>query len=118
MASTQWSTRRPQIVQEDTPSGNSLEKAGSGSVTAREPVLGALRKATSKQKGKRPEKRRKTGKHPMLPDVPLGILYVVSTRISPDGDDGTGDNLLGVVDILSRPPDGSTANFVGQQVLP
>ena len=54
----------------------------------------------------------------MLPDVPLGTLYVVSTRISPDGDDGTGDNPLGVVDILSRPPDGSTANFVGQQVLP
>jgi len=82
MVSTR-STKSRRIVQGDPPPGDGgdgyePEKVGSGSTTIQGPKSG---EATSKQKGKQPEKRRKAGKLSKLPDMPLDVLYEVSYGI-------------------------------------
>ena len=88
MASAWWSMKSPQIAQGDLSSGDSgkywdQEEGGSGSVPARGPKSGASRRVASRQKGKQPEKRRNVGMLSKLPDMPLDILYEVSSGIIP-----------------------------------
>jgi hypothetical protein len=101
MASERRSTGSSRIAQGDISSGDSgededydPEKDCSGSVTAQKPKSRASRKATSKQKGKQPEKRRNAGSLSELPDMPLDTLYEVNRRtISVTNDEIYGDAL-------------------------
>ena len=88
MASAWWDTKSPQIAQGVVSSGDSgkcwdPEEGGSGSVPARGPKSGASRRVASRQKGKQPEKRRNVGMLSKLPDMPLDIVYEVSSGIIP-----------------------------------
>ena len=86
MASAWWNTKSLQIAQGDVYSGGggkhyNPEKEGSGSVTAQGPKSGTSRKVASRRKGKQSEKGRNVGMLSKLPDMPLDILYEVSSRI-------------------------------------
>lgn len=96
MVSTR-STNSRQVVQEAVPSSDSgedydPEKEPSCSVVTRGSKSRTARKATVKEKGKQPEKRRNAGKLSRLPDMPLDVLYEVSYRPKFIADDGMDDD--------------------------
>ena len=105
MVSAWWNAKSPQIAQGDVSPGGSgkyydPERDGSGSVTAQGPKSGASRKVTSRQKGKQSEKRRDVGMLSKLPDMPLDILYEVSSRIISTTDGRVYDDAFGRYSLL------------------
>ena len=96
MVSTRQSTKHRRGDASPGDSGEDYcSEEGSGSVAVRGPKSRTSRKATPKQKGKQPGKRRRAGKLSKLPDMPLDILYEVSYGINSVDcdkvDDGFGD---------------------------